>query len=134
MAQMTAVQITRPGGPFEVVKQEVAAPGANQVRIKVQACGICHSDLFVKEGHWPGLEYPRITGHEVAGVIDEIGPGPTVWKKGQRVGVGWHGRHCGQCKNCCQANHDAAPEMIEHEMRLFAAHQMKFHRDLVIQS
>ena len=100
MAQMTAVQITRPGGPFEVVKQEVPAPGANQVRIKVQACGICHSDLFVKEGHWPGLEYPRITGHEVAGVIDEIGPGPTVWKKGQRVGVGWHGRHCGQCEPC----------------------------------
>ena len=100
MAQMTAVQISRPGGPFEVVKQEVPAPGANQVRIKVQACGVCHSDLFVKEGHWPGLEYPRITGHEVAGVIDEIGPGPTVWKKGQRVGVGWHGRHCGQCEPC----------------------------------
>jgi D-arabinose 1-dehydrogenase-like Zn-dependent alcohol dehydrogenase len=100
MAQMTAVQISRPGAPFEVVKREVPAPGSNQVRIKVQACGICHSDMFVKEGHWPGLQYPRITGHEVAGVIDEVGPGVMAWKKGQRVGVGWHGRHCGQCVPC----------------------------------
>jgi len=73
MPQMTAVQIGRPGAPFEVVKREVPAPGPNQVRIKVQACGVCHSDLFVKEGHWPGLQYPRVTGHEVAGVIDEVG-------------------------------------------------------------
>jgi D-arabinose 1-dehydrogenase-like Zn-dependent alcohol dehydrogenase len=100
MAQMTAVQISRPGAPFEVVKREVPAPGPNQVRIKVQACGICHSDMFVKEGHWPGLQYPRVTGHEVAGVIDEVGPGASAWKKGQRVGVGWHGWHCGHCDPC----------------------------------
>ncbi len=100
MAQMTAVQISHPGAPFEVVKREVPVPGPNQVRIKVQACGICHSDMFVKEGHWPGLQYPRVTGHEVAGVIDEVGPGVTVWKKGQRVGVGWHGWHCGHCNPC----------------------------------
>jgi len=100
MAQMTAVQISRPGAPFEVVKREVAEPGPNQVRIKVDACGVCHSDVFVKEGHWPGLQYPRVAGHEVAGVIDEVGPGVTTWKKGQRVGVGWHGRHCGQCVPC----------------------------------
>src|SRR5207249_11139254 len=100
MAQMTAVQISRASGPFEVVKRQVPAPGPNQVRIKVQACGICHSDMFVKEGHWPGLQYPRVTGHEVAGVIDEVGSGVTAWKKGQRVGVGWHGGHCGQCVPC----------------------------------
>jgi len=100
MAQMTAVQISRPGASFEVVKREVPAPGPNQVRIKVDACGVCHSDVFVKEGHWPGLQYPRVTGHEVAGVIDEVGSGVTTWKKGQRVGVGWHGRHCGQCVPC----------------------------------
>ena len=100
MAQMTAVQISRPGAPFEVVKREVAEPGPNQVRIKVDACGVCHSDVFVKEGHWPGLQYPRVAGHEVAGVIDEVGPGVTTWKKGQRVGVGWHGRHCGHCVPC----------------------------------
>jgi len=100
MAQMTAVQISRPGAPFEVVKREVPEPGPNQVRIKVDACGVCHSDVFVKEGHWPGLQYPRVAGHEVAGVIDEVGPGVTTWKKGQRVGVGWHGRHCGHCVPC----------------------------------
>ena len=100
MPQMTAVQISRPGAPFEVVAREVPEPGPNQVRIRVQACGVCHSDLFVKEGHWPGLQYPRVTGHEVAGVIDELGPGVTAWKKGQRVGVGWHGKHCGQCVPC----------------------------------
>ncbi len=100
MPQMTAVQISRPGAPFEVVTREMPAPGPDQVLIKVQACGICHSDMFVKEGHWPGLQYPRVTGHEVAGVIDEVGAGVTAWKKGQRVGVGWHGAHCGQCAPC----------------------------------
>ncbi len=97
MAQMTAVLVSRPSAPFEVVTREVPAPGPNQVRIAVQACGVCHSDMFVKEGHWPGLQYPRITGHEVAGVIDEVGPGVTAWRRGQRVGVGWDGGHCGQC-------------------------------------
>ncbi len=100
MSQMTAVQIRSPGGPFEVVKRNLPAPGTNRVRIKVQACGICHSDVFAKEGYWPGLQYPRVTGHEVAGVIDEVGAGVTTWKKGQRVGVGWHGGHCGQCGSC----------------------------------
>ncbi|MBI4401227.1 MAG: alcohol dehydrogenase catalytic domain-containing protein [Nitrospirae bacterium] len=100
MPQMTAVQISRPGATFEVVKREVPEPGSNKVRIKVQACGVCHSDVFVKEGHWPGLQYPRVTGHEVAGVIDEVGPGVTAWRRGQRVGVGWHGGHCGQCVPC----------------------------------
>jgi D-arabinose 1-dehydrogenase-like Zn-dependent alcohol dehydrogenase len=100
MPQMTAVQISRPGAPFEVVSREVPEPGPNTVRIKVQACGVCHSDAFVKEGHWPGLQYPRVTGHEVAGVIDAVGPGVTAWKKGRRVGVGWHGAHCGHCTPC----------------------------------
>ena len=100
MPHMTAVQICFPGGAFEVVKREIPTPGANQVRIKVQACGVCHSDVFVKEGYWPGLQYPRVTGHEVAGVVDEVGTDVTTWKKGQRVGVGWHGGHCGQCKLC----------------------------------
>jgi D-arabinose 1-dehydrogenase-like Zn-dependent alcohol dehydrogenase len=100
MAETMAVQIPRAGAPFEVVKREVPAPGSNQVRIKVQACGVCHSDVFVKEGHWPGLQYPRVTGHEVAGVIDEVGTGVKAWKKGQRVGVGWHGGHCNECEPC----------------------------------
>jgi D-arabinose 1-dehydrogenase-like Zn-dependent alcohol dehydrogenase len=100
MAQMTAVQLNRPGAPFEVVAREIPDPGQNMVRIKVQACGVCHSDVFVKEGHWPGLDYPRITGHEVAGVIDALGSGVTVWQKGQRVGIGWHGGHDGQCVAC----------------------------------
>jgi len=100
MSQMTAVQVSGPGGPFEVVKRALPVPSANMVRIKIQACGICHSDAFVKEGHWPGLNYPRVTGHEVAGVIDALGPGVTKLKKGQRVGVGWHGGHCGQCVPC----------------------------------
>lgn len=100
MPKMTVVQLRAPGAPFEVVTREIPAPGADQIRIKVQACGICHSDLFVKEGYWPGLQYPRVTGHEVAGVVDEIGPGVTQWTKGQRVGVGWHGGHCGQCESC----------------------------------
>jgi D-arabinose 1-dehydrogenase-like Zn-dependent alcohol dehydrogenase len=100
MAQMTAVHINHPGAPFEAVTREIPEPGPNTVRIKVQACGVCHSDLFVKEGQWPGLHYPRITGHEVAGVIDALGSDVIAWKTGQRVGVGWHGGHCGQCVPC----------------------------------
>ena len=88
MSQMTAVQVSGPGGVFETVNRQVPEPGLQTVRIKVEACGVCHSDVFVKEGHWPGLQYPRVTGHEVAGVIDAVGPGVTMWKKGQRVGVG----------------------------------------------
>src|SRR5258706_11700614 len=100
MPKMRAAQVTRPGGPFEIVEREIPQPGAGQVRIKVQACGICHSDSLVKEGHWPGLQYPRVPGHEVVGVVDALGAGVTQWKPGQRVGVGWHGGHCGACDNC----------------------------------
>jgi len=82
------------------VERDIPSPGPGQVRIKVQACGICHSDSLVKEGHWPGLQYPRVPGHEVVGVVDALGAGVTQWKPGQRVGVGWHGGHCGMCDNC----------------------------------
>jgi D-arabinose 1-dehydrogenase-like Zn-dependent alcohol dehydrogenase len=97
---MTVAQISKPGGDFEVVEREIPRPAAGQVRIKVQACGVCHSDVLTKEGMWPGIQYPRIPGHEVAGLIDEVGAGVTAWKKGQRVGVGWHGGHDGTCREC----------------------------------
>ena len=100
MTVMTSVQITSPGGPFKIAHGPAPEPKPNTVRVKVQACGICHSDMFVKEGHWPGLQYPRVTGHEVAGVIDAVGAGVIAWEKGQRVGVGWHGGHCGHCSHC----------------------------------
>jgi D-arabinose 1-dehydrogenase-like Zn-dependent alcohol dehydrogenase len=100
MAKMKAAVVPKPGADFEIVEREIPAPGAGQVRIRVEACGVCHSDYFVKEGQWPGLEYPRVTGHELAGVIDEVGAGVTTWKKGQRVGVGWDGGHDGTCDNC----------------------------------
>jgi len=97
---MRVTQIARPGGAFEIVERAIPEPAAGWVRIKVQACGICHSDSMVKEGHWPGLQYPRVPGHEVVGVIDALGAGVTQWQPGQRVGVGWHGGHCGQCDAC----------------------------------
>jgi D-arabinose 1-dehydrogenase-like Zn-dependent alcohol dehydrogenase len=97
---MRAAQIARAGGPFELVEREIPQPGPGQVRIKVQACGICHSDSLVKEGHWPGLQYPRVPGHEVVGVVDAVGSGVAQWQPGQRVGVGWHGGHCGYCDAC----------------------------------
>jgi len=97
---MRVAQIARPGGAFEIVERAIPEPAAGWVRIKVQACGICHSDSMVKEGHWPGLQYPRVPGHEVVGVIDALGAGVTQWQPGQRVGVGWHGGHCGQCDAC----------------------------------
>ena len=97
---MKAIQISKPGGALELVDRPIPVPGPDMVRIKVQACGICHSDSFVKEGQWPGLKYPRIPGHEVAGVIDELGPNVTPWQKGQRVGVGWYGGHDGVCPQC----------------------------------
>ena len=100
MAQMRAVQVTGPGAEWELTEREVPQPGPGQVRIKVEGCGVCHSDQFVKEGLWPGLQYPRIPGHEIAGRIDEVGAGVTAWKKGQRVGVGWYGGHCGHCESC----------------------------------
>jgi D-arabinose 1-dehydrogenase-like Zn-dependent alcohol dehydrogenase len=97
---MRVAQITKAGGGFEIVEREIPNPGAGQVRIKVQACGICHSDVLVTEGLWPGIQFPRVPGHEVAGIIDEVGPGVSVWKKGQRVGVGWHGGQDGTCPSC----------------------------------
>jgi D-arabinose 1-dehydrogenase-like Zn-dependent alcohol dehydrogenase len=100
IAPMKAAQISKPGADFEIVEREMPQPTAGQVRIKVQACGVCHSDVFTKEGWWPGIEYPRVPGHEVAGVIDEIGAGITEWKKGQRVGVGWHGGQDNTCRAC----------------------------------
>src|SRR5499427_3291916 len=98
--QMKVAQVPKPGAEFQIVEREIPKPAAGQVRIKVQACGVCHSDVFVKEGLWPGIEYPRIPGHEVAGVIDELGTEVTGWKKGQRVGVGWYGGRDNTCVEC----------------------------------
>jgi len=100
VAPMKVAQVPKAGGDFQIVEREIPKPGAGQVRIKVQACGICHSDVFTKEGAWPGIEYPRVPGHEVAGIVDELGAGVTEWKKGQRAGVGWHGGHDGTCLQC----------------------------------
>jgi D-arabinose 1-dehydrogenase-like Zn-dependent alcohol dehydrogenase len=100
MATMRAVQVAKPGGPLELVERPIPEPGHGQVRIRVFACGICHSDAVVKEGTWPGLDYPRIPGHEVTGEIDEVGPGVHNWAPGQRVGVGWNGGFCGHCDPC----------------------------------
>ena len=100
MSKMRLVQVTRPNGPLEMVEREIPEPGAGQVRIKVEACGICHSDSMTKEGLWPGIQYPRVPGHEIAGVVDAVGAAVAGWKEGQRVGVGWHGGHCGYCDSC----------------------------------
>jgi D-arabinose 1-dehydrogenase-like Zn-dependent alcohol dehydrogenase len=97
---MKVAQISKAGGDFEIVEREIPKPDAGHVRIKVQACGVCHSDMLVKEGAWPGIQYPRVPGHEVAGVIDELGADVSVWQKGQRVGVGWHGGEDGTCPSC----------------------------------
>ncbi len=97
---MRAVQVPGPGAAFELVQREIPEPGAGSVRIKVQACGVCHSDSFTKEGIWPGVRYPRVPGHEIAGIIDAVGHGVAGWTAGQRVGVGWHGGHCGYCDSC----------------------------------
>jgi len=100
---MRSVQVSKPKGPLEIVEKDTPQPGARQVRIKVQACGICHSDSFTKEGLFPGIQYPRVPGHEVAGVIDVVGKDvatTTEWNAGQRVAVGWHGGHDGHCESC----------------------------------
>lgn len=97
---MRVMQITKPGGSFERTERPVPEPGPGQVRIRVEACGMCHSDVFVKSGQFPGLELPRVPGHEVAGRIDALGESVTGWKNGQRVGVGWYGGHCGACPAC----------------------------------
>ena len=100
MAKMKTMQIGKPGADFEMVERVVPEPGAGEVRIKVEACGVCHSDVFVKEGVFPDIDYPRIPGHEVAGRIDKLGTGVTNWEVGARVGVGWHGGHCFSCTPC----------------------------------
>jgi D-arabinose 1-dehydrogenase-like Zn-dependent alcohol dehydrogenase len=100
MPKMKAAVVTKPGADFEIQERDIPQPPAGHVRIKVQACGICHSDQLTKEGLLPGIAYPRVPGHEVAGFIDETGAGVTVWKKGQRVGVGWNAGHDGTCDSC----------------------------------
>ena len=100
IASMTVAQVPKPGMDLQIVEREIPQPGAGQVRIRVQACGVCHSDAFTVEGTWPGIQYPRVPGHEVAGIVDEVGPGVSAWQPGQRVGVGWHGGHDGTCRQC----------------------------------
>jgi len=100
MPKMKVAQVPKAGADFEIVEREIPQPGPGQVRIRVQACGVCHSDMLTKEGAWPGIVYPRVPGHEVAGVIDAAGSGVTQWTKGQRVGVGWHGGQDGTCLAC----------------------------------
>jgi D-arabinose 1-dehydrogenase-like Zn-dependent alcohol dehydrogenase len=100
MAVMRVAQVSRPKAPLEIVERPIPEPGPGTVRIKVRACGICHSDSLTKEGLFPGIEYPRVPGHEVAGVIDKVGPGVPAWTAGQEVGVGWSGGYCGYCDNC----------------------------------
>ena len=97
---MKVAQVSSPGADFQIVERAIPKPGAGHVRIKVQACGVCHSDVLTKEGLWPGIQYPRIPGHEIAGVIDQVGAGVSEWKKGQRVGVGWHGGQDNTCREC----------------------------------
>src|SRR5689334_5269757 len=97
---MKVAHVPAPGADFQIVDRKIPAPGDRQVRIKVEACGICHSDVLTKDGGFPWIQYPRVPGHEVAGIIDELGAGVSEWKKGQRVGVGWHGGHDGTCPSC----------------------------------
>src|SRR5438093_2170998 len=104
MTTMRVAQIPSPKRPFEIVERPIPQPSPGTVRIKVSACGVCHSDALVKEGLWPGIQYPRVPGHEVAGTIDAVGEGGIGWTPGQRVGVGWHGGYCGQCDQCRRGN------------------------------
>ncbi|MCI0586746.1 MAG: alcohol dehydrogenase [Planctomycetes bacterium] len=100
MSKMRVVQVSRANGPLEQVERPIPEPGPGSVRVRVEACGICHSDSFVKEGTFPGVEHPRIPGHEVAGTIDAVGAGVAGWKRGDAVGVGWYAGHCGRCDSC----------------------------------
>lgn len=104
------VQVSKPDGPFEIMEREIPEPSPTQARIKVQACGICHSVSLTKEGLFPGIQYPRVPGHEVAGIIDVVGSNVTKWKPGQRVGVGWHGGQCGRCEFCRRGEFFACSE------------------------
>jgi D-arabinose 1-dehydrogenase-like Zn-dependent alcohol dehydrogenase len=100
VATMKVAQVAKPGEGFQIVEREIPTPGPGQVRIKVQACGVCHSDVLTVDGLWPGIQYPRVPGHEVAGVVDAVGDGVSAWKKGERVGVGWHGGQDNTCREC----------------------------------
>src|SRR5258708_5623310 len=113
MSKMRAVHVARPKAPFEIVEREIPDPGPGSVRIKVQACGICHSDSLVREGTFPLVEYPRVPGHEVAGIVDAVGSGVARWAPGQRVGVGWHGGNCGFCDACRRGNFFACQTFTE---------------------
>jgi D-arabinose 1-dehydrogenase-like Zn-dependent alcohol dehydrogenase len=104
MPTMRAVQVSKPGGPFEIVERQIPDPGAGTVRVKVQACGVCHSDSMTKEGLYPGIAYPRVPGHEVIGLVDAVGSGVVGWKPGERVGIGWNGGYCGYCDACRNGN------------------------------
>jgi D-arabinose 1-dehydrogenase-like Zn-dependent alcohol dehydrogenase len=100
MAKMRAVEVRQPGAPLQLVEREIPEPGPRQIRIKVEACGICHSDSFTKDGLYPGISYPRVPGHEVIGTVDAVGANVAGWSAGRRVGVGWHGGNCGYCDTC----------------------------------
>ena len=100
MARMKVVQVSKPSAGLEVVERDIPEPAVRQVRVKVEACGVCHSDMFTVMGAWPGIQYPRVPGHEVVGTVDAVGSDVPDWKKGMRVGVGWHGGHCGHCSSC----------------------------------
>ena len=97
---MKKMQVNSAGGAFNLIEERLREPAAGYVRVKVQACGVCHSDSLTKKGLWPGLVYPRSPGHEIMGVIDAVGEGTEPWKAGDRVGIGWHGGHCGRCESC----------------------------------
>src|SRR3954465_3146504 len=110
MPAMRVVQVSTAKGPFELVERPIPEPGPGTVRIGVRVCGVCHSDSLIKEGLVP-IQYPRVPGHEVAGIIDAVGPGVTQWKQGQTVGVGWNGGYCGQCQPCRRGNFFACVTM-----------------------
>ena len=107
MATMKAIQVRSAGADFELVEREIPQPGDFEVLIKVEACGVCHGDALAKEGGFPGLSYPRVPGHEVVGTIQKLGARVTTWHMGQRVGVGWHGGHCGFCDACRKGDFNA---------------------------
>ena len=100
MAQMKAVRVARANGPLEMVTVDIPKPGSRQALVKIQACGVCHSDFFTVAGAYPGIQFPRVPGHEVVGTIQALGSDVPEWKVGARVGVGWHGGHCGHCHSC----------------------------------
>jgi D-arabinose 1-dehydrogenase-like Zn-dependent alcohol dehydrogenase len=109
---MKAIQVSSPGAPFELITKEIPEPTDNEVLIKVEACGICHGDAIAKEGHFQGIKYPIIPGHEVVGIVEKAGPMVTDWKAGQRVGVGWHGGHCHHCSACRRGDFGACEKSL----------------------